>query len=540
MTHFSISNFHGSSPRLAPHLIKPGHATRAVDCKLDRGMLDSWREPLLVHAVTGKKTVVRHECCWVEFDGCADVAYGAVNCKRLFVTGDEPYPVSITINPQTCAAETHRLGVPCPTSAPSCAPAIDLLSPQKGTEGRSYAYRYVNPHKETGGLSAGSTPVNVRDGQSVVVTGWAQPDPSWGVTHIQIFRTVSSLSTGSEQSNTPNTHWMLVGETAIGAAMFIDTKPNEKLIEVLEDDVSTPPPAELTGIVWVESMNVLAGFVGRRVYFSENNHYHHWHHYFDLDDNVRGLAESNGYLYVATDGAPYVIKSAANEPDAANRSIVKLPAHLPMIGYGNRQMGVLPSGALYPSDSGLVMLSQNAVPVVLTFALYTEDQWRLMEPQTAVVTVHSGRIYTFMAGGSFVLASPTGEQSWANSEHSELSDTDVLDAFVTRQGEFMLLKADGVYQWDRGEALRPHRWESSTWHLPQPANMGSGRLIASFDSENIKVEVDGRVALDRAVPSTRVFRLPMWAAGCQWKVTLTGTAQVSTISLASSMHELGV
>lgn len=538
----SISNFAGSAPRLAPHLVPHGHAVNALDCKLDRGMLDSWREPLL-HLDNPKRsrTFYQHDCCWLDFEGCVDIAQGEVGCRRLFATGVEAYPVSITVD-VNCNMQVHRLGIPCPTTPPSAMPAALTSRPDKDMESRSYAYRYVNSEGDVGALSPGSQAQQMKDGVNVVVSGWPVPVASWGITKVQIFRTVTGLKTGREQGNTVDTTWMMVGETDVSATAFTDDVINELLLDALDIDEANPPPANLQGLVWVESMNTLAGFVGNRVYFSANNRYHHWPDYIELDDNVCALAESNGIVYAITDGRPYAITGAVDCISAACREAVRLPGEYPLVGCGNRRVATIAAGVVYPSHKGLVLLVGRSAPVVVTWGLYTEEQWQCLEPHTAVITEHTGRLYAFFANGAFTLRTPaSGEQGWSNDTHSELSDREVIDAFVSRTGELFILKELGLYHWDRGQDLRPHTWVSGTWIQPVPVHQGAARLVMTHGKEHLKIKVDvQRVVLDRDVPSERVIRLPMWATGTRWEVTLSGTAQVSTVSIAPSMHDLGV
>lgn len=543
MSDVTVNFFHGSVPRLASHLIKPGLAKRAVDCKLTNGTLDSWREPdLFRETPEGTLGSYQLDCCWLDFDKCVDIAFGPVTCKQVFVTGWRDYPVVLEIEGDECEVSERRLGVPCPDRPPSIlVGAVDpSRSAPKDVEGRSYAYQYVNGAGVRGALSPGVEARNIHDGQSVVVSGWVVPDSEWDVTTIRIYRTVSGQSEGTELGRSIDTTWMFVAEVPITDASFTDTLYNDELIEALEEDVAYPPPAGLQGIIWIESINTLAGHVGNRIYFSENNTYDHWPHWMDLDDNICAMVESNGDIYVATDGHPYVIKGAVDCENAGCRSAVRLPFSMPMIGCGSRRIEKLNSGAVYPSHKGLVLLSGNNQPVYLTWSLYSEDEWQAIHPETAIPVQHDGKLFVFARNGAFVMTLPQGPESgWDADMHSELSDRGVLDAFVTRTGDFMILKPDGLYQWNRGSGLRPHQWESHVHVDPRPRSYGAGHIFFQYGPENVKIEVDQRVVLNRQVLSSRVFRLPMWAYGTRWKFTLSGTGQVSLLSLSESMQGLG-
>lgn len=546
MPAYTVKRFGGSMPRLAEHLLGADNAAEARDCKLWHGRLESWREPRVVRTTeAGVGTTFLHECCWLDFTGCVDVAEGPVNCRRLFTTGDLAYPAVIEFTPtelDPCLHTTRRLGVPCGAAAPSVVYGSLAGTHEKDTEGRSYAYQYVNSASERGELSMASPVEQARDGQPALVSGWAIPDASWGITEVWIYRTVSGYQApGKEGGNILDTTWMLVAKVAIGAGSYLDTQRNEMLVEALEEDIAPPPPENLRGIIHIDSMNSLAGFVGRRIYFSENNSYHQWPYHIDLDDNVKGLAESNGLIYAVTDGAPYVIAGAVDCKSAGCRDAIKLPGIFPLTGGGNRRVAATPQGVVYPTHDGLVALNGRSPPILLTHPLYAADDWQKLGPQTVTPVAHQGKLFVFARGGAFVLTMPGGaEGGWPLDLHSSLSDTDVRDAFVARTGELYLLYLDGeVAQWDRGDTLRPHRWVSPEVVTDVPVNFAAAHLQNQLAEESVTITVSGRAAYIRPVPSARVFRLPAWMEGTRWQVKLEGTAVVRLFSMATSMKELG-
>lgn len=541
--HFTINRFQGSVPRLADHLAKDGSASVAIDCDFSSGSLASFREPAPYREVTeGTKATFQHECCWHDFDGCVDLAYGSVTCKQCFVTGAEDYPLVLTVDTDEngdCVTKQRRLGLPCPTTAPSIMPGTTANSALKDVEGRSYAYQYINSAGERSALSPGTSAQNLYDGQTVVVSGWPVPDANYDVTKVAIYRTVSSYQTGNEQSNQSQTTWMLVDEIDVNAVSYIDSKWNVDLSIAIMEDLVLPPPEGLRGIIWIESMNCLMGYVGNRIYASENNSYHNWPYYYDLDDNVCGLVESNGLVYVATDGHPYILAGRVGCENAGCREIIRLPGAFPMVGCGNRRMAKCRAGAVYPSHKGLIMLSGKSAPVILTWPLYSEKDWQALRPQTVTPVEVAGKLFVFAEGGSFYLTmASSAEQGWSLDFHCSLSDTDVTDAFVTRQGDFYIVK-DGIqYLWNRGAKKRPHYFKSQEVVGAAPIGWGAGHIWFRGGTENVRIDLDGRKIIDREVLSSRVFRLPMYAIGQRMYVTLTGTGTVSLLSIATSMHEL--
>lgn len=539
---FSVSNFSGSAPRLADHLIVKGMAKLALDCKLETGQLDSWREPRVLDTAPPTAVTLRFfgNCQYETSATCVDWTRAASRCKRYFSNGDTPWPVTGILD-DDCEWPSTRLGIPCPIEPPKVTIQGGKAGHDKDKEGRSYAYQYVNQYGERGALSPGSKAINTFETRHHLIESWELPGPEWGITHIRIYRTVNGHETGREEINTFDTVWMLVDEIPIGVGFYLDKKLNEELSSAAEEDVVTPPPADLKGITLMDSMDVLMGYTGNRVYFSKSNSFHNWPYYLELDDTICGIVESNGILYASTAGRPYAIQAMADCEGADCREAIRLPGNYPMVGCGNRMMGKVATGAVYPSHDGLILLEGKNAPKILTWGLYTPELWQQLQPHTAVPVLHKGSLFVFMAGGSFVMRAPqSAEQGWENDFHSQLSDTDIVDAHSSDGGELYILRRNGeIALWDRGEDIRPHKWVSGEFVIPTDRALGAGRIHHDYGKEHITVEVDKRVVLDRDVVSSRVFRLPMYSTGSRWRFTLMGTSRVSLLSLATAMQDLG-
>lgn len=540
MPTITINSFGSSNPRVSDHLIPSGSSAEALDCKLWHGTLQSWREPKLIrNLASGRNSTHYQDGCWLDFQAnCVDVAQGSVPCGRIFATGYKDWPAVITLS-ANCGETVHRLGLPCPVVPPHV--MIGAGGPSdRDIEGRSYAFQYQNVYGERSSLSPGSRAENAHDGQPVVVSGWSVPAAEYGIDKVIVYRTVSGIQEENEVVNINDTVWMKVGEVSVNSPSFTDSKYNDDLHEAVEEDVVLPPPAGLQGITDISGMNVLAGFEGNRVYFTENNSYHNWRHFYDLDDNVLAIAESNGVLYVATDGRPYTIEGAVDCARQGVRHILRLPADLAMIAQGNRHMASLSIGAAYPSREGLVLLSGNAAPTVLTWPLYSPDRWAALAPHTLIPVEANGMLFGFAQGGSFCLKiSANSKAGWTMDSHTELSDRDVTQAFVVRGGGLHIVKKSKVYEWDKGVKLRPHKYISHEFVSPFPINFGAAHLRPTNGKETVTLEADGRQVFQREVLFPSVFALPNWAVGTRWQIVLEGTADVSLFTMGTTMRQLG-
>jgi len=541
MANISFKVFEGSVPRMAPHLLDPSSAAEAIDCRFDHGTLQSWREPRHVADILPTtKTVYRYNCCTLEFEDCVDIAESTAACGKLYVSGGADYPrvLSFEGSENPCDYVERRLGIPCIYDAPSVAPGAMNGAAAKDTEFRSYAYQYVDSFGGRGALSLPSEVTQVRDGQTVIVSGFVLPsDPSWDVQKIRVYRTVSGYQTGGEDANVLDTTWMFVGEIAASTPALVDTQRNEDLSSALEEDEVMPPPAGLRGLTYIESMNALVGFVGNKIYFSAPNEYHNWTDYMTLDDNIMGITESNGDIYAATDGRPYVIRATGDCKTMACRASVRLDQALPAVGFGNRRILATTFGAVYVTHEGLVALQKNSAPKIITHSLYAPDDFAKLVPQSLVLASHDGYVFAFGGRKSFVMKlHGILNEGWRSDTHSQLSDTDVTDAFVTRQGDFYLVKGNALVEWNRGLTWRPHKWTSAEIVSSPPVPLAAGLVHLAHGAEQITILADSKSVLNRSILKSQEFPLPRWAKGQRWQVHLEGIATVKLVSLASTMR----
>lgn len=524
---FAVSKFGGSYPRMEEHLLGESQAAYALDARFLHGSINTWREPLLVKSLDSS-SIASVDCCWLDYQTCVDVAQGSVLCQHIFLTGRSDYPERgvISVEGGECSVVYSRLGLPCPTVAPTV--AYGASGAVKDNMAYSYAYQYENAFGERSALSPGSPVTMQTDGSSNTVSGWTVPAASWGVTKVRIFRTVTASDAQAAKltpSNALDTTWMLVGEAAIGGT-FVDSSWADELAEAAEEDVVLPPPDNLQGITWVESKNILIGFVGRRVYFTQNYQYHNWSLFFDLDDNVRAICES-GDVYILTDGSPYVFRETTP---------VKLPKRMPMAAYGNRHVAPLAGGVVYPTHDGMAALSGNSTPALITQALYAPDDWQRLRPDTVIPAVHQDKLFVFARGGSFVMdVNPS--TGWQLDTHSELSDTDVQQAVVMRSGALALLKADGIYLWNMGSAMRPYQWHSPLLRASKPVAFAAVQVKEAQGFADVQVFSDNHMVFNETFLASGTDLLPMWAAGSDWQLRIRGTARLTYVAIASSMRD---
>jgi hypothetical protein len=538
-----VSTFHGSVPRRAAHLTPLGHAARAIDCRLDDGALASWRTPRVVDTLApGVKSVhMSGHCCRVD-STCSNTSWaeGPAPLSHVFATqfSDKPWPVRIAFD-DMCTPTVTRLGLPCP------AERLDAQAPPeaigKGTTPRQYIYRWRNAYCEESSPSPPSQQLLVADGTAVQLSGWVLPPAAeeWPIVQLAIYRSVSGFESATRVSeNKIDAAWMLVDVIDAADVSYLDTKRDADLYEAMDDGRADPPPADLRGVVQVDGANTLVGFVGRDVVFSHNGQPGSWPYRLRLDDTVRGLAESGGVVYVATDGHPYVITGEASCDAAECRRVQRMPEALPLVGCCT-SMSPVPGGAVYPSHDGLVLMSGNQAPRLITASHYAARDWQALHPDTVKAAYHMGRLFVFARNGAFILGVNVGATTNAQdtAHHTELSLRPQA-AWVTRTGRLLLRLGDSVVEWDRGATLMPHRYESGDVLAGVPVGMGAAQVLMAPGDERLQVYVGGVLAADDTFMGDGVVSLPLWAVGQSFRFVLTGTAHVYSVSIAPSTKEL--
>jgi hypothetical protein len=536
---FVVTAFSGSAPRSASHVLRPGAAAYALDCLFEDGTLDSWRAPRVARTVAPgtRSTYQNHACCWL--DSTCDTAWAesAPELATVYATqyNNLAYPVRIKTDVD-CTPVVKRLGLPCPPDAPNITAPPDVFS--RGSSPRQYAFRWVDSAGGRSALSPPSALVVVEDGANVQVSGWVAP-ATWDIVAVEICRTLSGYESVTKLSeNKIDAAWMVVGEVPVANVSFVDSKFDADLFEAVRDDVVEPPPDGLRGLLWVHGSNVLAGFVGNKLFFSENNAPHNWPHYLTLDDNIKAIGEVNGTIYVATDGHPYVVQADANCETAACRQAVRMPESLPMVGCCTN-LATTPSGAVYPSRDGLVMMSGRGAPDVVTAGHYSPGEWQALRPDHMTVAYYLGRLFAFSDVGAFTMAIKEGAGTAAAPDHHTSLSARATQAFVTRTGRFYLLHEGQVLEWNAGTTRLQHTYVSG--EVLTGVRLGLAAALAVLEAggpEEFTLFSDREAVHSETLHKTEAMALSPWANGSTWQFQLQGVGRVKMVSLATSMKEL--
>ena len=340
-----------------------------------------------------------------------------------------------------------------------------------------------------------------------------------------------------------------------GSYDFIDDFNVTSLLNALVTDDYDPPPAGLRGLIEYNN-NILVGFAGNELYFSEPGQYHAWPRAYkkEIPYNIVGLAVFSGYLLVATESYPYLV--AGNDPVVL--SLTRVDARYPCLN--KRSIANMGFGVMYATHDGLALYSTTTGPQLATRLLYNSDTWNAdLDPTTLIGTAYKD---TYLAWHS------TGGISF---ERDDRVGGFFVDLVTAEQPEatwydpltnklYYATGTDGdVYLWDDlTQPSQPFEWKSKVITTPNPINIGAAQVDADYTVTSpvwntvtdtwgtstvqwdnnggitFKLWVDGNLVLTQELDSRQVFRLPRGYRSDTFEVGVEGSVRLKTVRIAET------
>jgi hypothetical protein len=335
---------------------------------------------------------------------------------------------------------------------------------------------------------------------------------------------------------------------------FTDDFDPLNLSDILASDEYDAPPDDLQGLIAAQN-NILAGFVGNKLYLSEPAVPHAWPIAYTItfEYDIVGLAPINGAILVATKGYPYLV--SGSDP-ASGMGIQRVDALYPCL---NRK-GIVSMnyGVVYPTHDGLAVFSPAGGPNIITRANFNNDTWAVgLDPTTIVgefygdayLASHSTGGFAFepdkTIGGQFVDLDFTYTASWYDPVEGRL---------------YCVTGTDGdVYEWDNlNQPALTQEWKSKVIKTADMINLGAARIIADFaevtttwdaasqqwqadtspwaavNNITFKLWVDKQLLLTTVVEDMNVFRLPTGYRSDTFEVSVEGDVRVRAIHLGET------
>ena len=479
-----------------------------------------------------------------------DVVAAAINGAGLAITATSANgSVTLTRNTAGPLLIAVRYSVESVTTLQAAGREEDLGI----AEARAYTYTWVST---SDGLTMESGPapaselIDVYDGQTVTLSGFdAVPAGSnIVVTGKRIYRSVAGT-------------YLFVAEIGAAATSFVDDVTAEGLGEEMPSITWEAPPDKLRGLINLPG-GVMAGFVGRDVYFCEPYKPYAWPSSYvqTVDAPIVGLGRMDTTLAVLTKGNPYFMQGASPELMTVVKSDIEQAC------VSKRSIVSVGGGVVYASPDGLVFLSPGGSRVI-TQGLFGATEWRaLLVPESIHAYAHDGKYIAFFAttvaaGGGGDLPLPGGEEGGDAPGGDILGSPgdsggygglvlDVLSGQITLHDAyyhagytdlradrlFLITDTKQIVPWAEGSPMTG-TWRSKLFSLPQPMTFSCAQVEAENYPLTARFYRDSVLIHTKTVESRDMFRLPP-GYGRDWEVELETPYEVFNVAIAQAPSEL--
>lgn len=340
-----------------------------------------------------------------------------------------------------------------------------------------------------------------------------------------------------------------------GVYTFIDDFDSRDLFDILATDNYDPPPEDLQGLTAIQN-NILCGFVGNTLYFSEPGRPHAWPAAYavNLEHNVVGIAAISGSALVTTDSYPYIVSGS----DPANgMSTARIDANFPCLN--KNSMVTMGYGIVYSTHDGLAVYSPSSGAAIITKLLYNNDTWQTdIDPKTVVAEYYGDNYFASHSDGAFVFEQDAKVGGFfVNCDYSfTASWYDPIDGIV-----YYVSGTNGdIYEWD--DLSQPpvtQEWKSKVIVTKDMINLGAARVVADYttvstvwdtetlswnaaatnwntsDAITFRLWVDKQLIFTTTINDTDGFRLPTGYRTDTFEIGVQGNIRVRAIHLAETM-----
>ena len=531
-----IRAFGGISPKTPPRRLSETQAQTADKCAVFNGALRPAKDVSGTTVATkpsSTQTIYKfgqdstsETSGWLAFNSDVDVARGQINGDTeewTFYTGDGA-PKAIRSG---YTASPIAMGIAAPTAgltavADSATLPADTDSLTEETRLYTYTFVYKIGGRDIESAPApGSNLVDIYPGQSANLYGFQTPSLA---THYRIYRSTAGVYLFVAEIS------LATGQAASSTSPYEDDRDPELLAEELPSLYWAEPPTNLAGLINMPN-GVMAGFVGRDVYFCEPYVPHAWPEKYRqaLDYPVVGLGRMDTTLAVLTKGTPYFIQGS--HPD----SVVVVKSDLEQACSSKRSIVSFNNSVFYCSPDGLIALTPSGSRNI-TDSMFTKEQWQdLVDPTSVMADHYESRYVGFYNNGT-----DSGSFIFDTISNSFVLSTSTSNPTATfqslRNDKLYVAVAGNIKEWDAGSNLT-YTWRSKIFPMARPVSMSCAQIEAEAYPVTAKIYADGALLHTQSVADRNPFRLPVKVAR-DWEVELSGTNEVFTFAMAQSMEEL--
>lgn len=276
-----------------------------------------------------------------------------------------------------------------------------------------------------------------------------------------------------------------------GVFTFTDDFDVRSLVAPLTTDNYDPPPEDLRGLVAVQN-NILAGFVGNKLYFSEPGQPHAWPAKYALtfESDIVAVAPVSGFIVVLTEGYPYRVSGS----DPAVMTYARIDTLYPCLS--KKSVVNMGYGVAYSTHGGVAIYDPTAGADLVTKFVHDWNTWPVeLDPATVVATFYQGKYFASHSEGALIFERDDRVGGFFTMIRYKF-DATWLDSLTNRL-YFAVGTLGDVYEWDSpSQPIAPLEWKSKVIVNPEYVNLGAARVIADYaiDSE----ELDAIAAFNEA------------------------------------------
>ena len=280
------------------------------------------------------------------------------------------------------------------------------------------------------------------------------------------------LDVSETPATVPGRYW------GSGTYNFTDDFDSTNLTTILTSDNYDPPPDDLQGITAIQN-NVLAGFVGNKIYFSEPQLPHAWpaDYAVTVEADVVAIVAFRGSALVLTKAYPYLIQGT--DP-AAGMTPSRIDAPFPCLN--RKGVVTMNYGVVYPTHDGLAIAALDGTRIV-TRALFNNDTWtQALDPSTIVAEYYGESYFAAHAGGGFVF--DEDQRTGGSFVDLDYTFTASWYDYVTGKLYYVAGTNGDIYQWDDlAQPMVNQTWKSKVIVSKQSLNFGAARVVADYAEE---------------------------------------------------------
>lgn len=337
-----------------------------------------------------------------------------------------------------------------------------------------------------------------------------------------------------------------------GSYDFTDDFDSTLLLTVLESDEYDAPPNDLQGLTAIQNQ-ILCGFVGNKLYFSEIAKPHAWPIAYaqTVEHQIVGIAPLGGSALVLTNGYPYVVQGS----DPATLSVSRVDVLYPCLN--RRSIVAMNYGVVYSTHDGLAVASPGGTQLI-TRLLYNNDTWQTsLDPSTVVAEYYGDAYFASHSNGAFIFE--RDEKIGGYFVNATYSFTASWYDEVTGKLYYVSGTNGDVYEWD--DLTQPpvfQEWKSKVIITPGMMNFGAARVIADYAAETalwdsvstqwenttaswssvnpvtFNLWVDKQLLFTTTLADKDIFRLPTGYRSDTFEVGVSGNVRVRAIHMAET------